>query len=296
MSWIDRLRRKGPNSLNKINVYEMISRLERESHGSRATYVGNNRVIVKCVVKGANIAYYVEANDRLISPWFIVTGHYETDLTNYFLRSFKPNSHCIDVGANFGYFTCLMARFCPKGRVIGIEADKHIYEIVRDNIAINGFGHAEAIHAAASSSSGEITFFRRHSRSGNTSIVSVGTDLTELLGERPAEPFDVGAIRIDDLSEKLGGRVDLMKIDVEGAEPLAIEGSRQTIASNPQLAIVMEWSPGQIQSAGFDLRDFLDSLQGQGIRPFDLENDREVLISYDELLNLPYRAGIVLKR
>ena len=132
---------------HKINI------LEYFSHGGRATYVGNNRVLVKAVVANNNIAFFVEANDRLLSPWFIVTGGYETQLTDYFVRELRPDSHCIDVGANFGYFTCLMARFCPQGRVIGIEPDEHVYEIARDNVFINDFNKfTSVLHAAASNS------------------------------------------------------------------------------------------------------------------------------------------------
>jgi hypothetical protein len=120
--------------------------LDYDSHGARAVYVGNNRVLMKAVVAGAQVAFLLEADDRLSTPWFIVSGRYETELTDFFLRHLKPDSHCIDVGANFGYYTCLMSRFCPSGKVIAIEADAHVCALVRDNIAINGFtGIAEAI-------------------------------------------------------------------------------------------------------------------------------------------------------
>lgn len=61
-----------------------IDRLESFSHGARATYVGNNRVLVKAVVADCNLAYLVEADDKLLSPWFTITGTYETELTDFF--------------------------------------------------------------------------------------------------------------------------------------------------------------------------------------------------------------------
>ena len=129
--------RETARRLFRHSLHTKISRIERNSHGSRATYVGNNRVLVRCIVNNFDIAYYVEADDRLLSPWFIITGKYESELTNYIVRESKQDSHCVDVGANFGYFTCLMARLCSQGQVIGIEADHHVYELTRDNIAIN---------------------------------------------------------------------------------------------------------------------------------------------------------------
>lgn len=278
-------------------IEHRLARMEFHSAGSRATFIGNNRLLVKIVVANANIAYYVEADDKLLTPWFVITGSYETDLTDFFVRELKPDSHCIDVGANFGYFTCLMARFAPAGRVIAIEPDRKVFELVRDNIAINGFaGFASAIHAAAADTEGELALYRRTTRSGNTSILAASEQFTDLLGEPTAERFTVRSMPIDRIAPELQGRVDLMKIDVEGAEPLVLAGARRTIADNPRLQIVMEWSPGQIASAGFDIPAFVEDLAGQRLAPFELDATGLSRLSHAELLNLPYRAGIVLRR
>jgi FkbM family methyltransferase len=278
-------------------IESKINASEYYSHGSRATYMGNNRVLVKAVVAGHNIAYYVEADDRLLSPWFIVTGQYETELTNYFVRELKPDSHCIDVGANFGYFTCLMGRFCPNGKIVGIEPDEKIFEIAQDNVFINGFGEfATVMHAAASNTGADLTLYRRLTRSGNTSIANLGDAYTSALGEPPAESFVVRGLRVDDLMPQMNERVDFMKIDVEGAEPLVFEGARQTIAANPKLRIIMEWSPGQIHAAGFEISAFLDLLKGLELKAFDMQAEKLTPMSFDELANTPYRAGIILKK
>ena len=78
---------------------------------------------------------------------------------------------------------------------------------------------------------------------------------------------------------------------------LAHEGwAPKTIATNPQLNIVMEWSPGQIRSAGFDVPAFLGELEGMGLRPFMIRKRGPSPVSFGEVLNLPYEAGLLLKR
>jgi FkbM family methyltransferase len=274
-----------------------IERLEYAAHGGRSTYIGNNRVLVKAVIDHKNIAYCVEADDLLISPWFIITGAYETLLTNFFVENLRPDSNCLDVGANFGYFTCLMARFCPQGRVIGVEADERIYNLTRDNLAINGFTQiGRAMHAAANETGEDITLYRRIGRAANTSIIAYDEAYTTSMSEPPAQSFTVRGVRVDDLSAEMGGRVDFMKVDVEGAEPLVMRGAQRTIADNPQLKIVMEWSPGQIAAAGFDLPQFLAEIRLQGLRFFEIHGKRLTEISSVELLNIPYLAGIVMAR
>ena len=274
-----------------------IDLLEYYSHGSRATYIGNNRVLVKAVIGGHNIAYIVEADDRLLSPWFIITGSYELELTNFFLQNLQPDSHSIDVGANFGYFSCLFARLSPRGRLVSIEADQHIHELCRDNLAINGFeAIGTALHAAANDTGDPVTLYRRVGRSANTSIVAYEKAFAAAMGEPPSEAFSVAGLRLDGLLDRFGGRVDFIKIDVEGAEPLVLRGARRLIETNPQLRIVMEWSPGQIAAAGFELSAFLDELGGQGLRLFRIEPDELSEMSAADLLTIDYLAGVVLKR
>ena len=189
----------------------------------------------------------------------------------------------------------MMARLCPQGYVIGIEADHHVYELTRDNIAINGFRHARVIHAAASDLPGELTLFRRNTRSGNTSITPVDQGFTASMGELPVESFSVPTVRIDDLQSELNGRLDFIKIDVEGAEPLVISGASEVIDANDNISILMEWSPGQIQAAGFDVADFLESLAERGLTPFDLDKKGCTPLTFGQLANIPYRVGILLK-
>lgn len=51
-----------------------LRRIERDSHGGRATYIGNNRLLAKCVVRDSLIAFLLEADDLLLTPWFVVSG------------------------------------------------------------------------------------------------------------------------------------------------------------------------------------------------------------------------------
>lgn len=277
-------------------IHGRLSLMEAFSHGGRTTYMGDGLVLVKAIVNGVQIIYLVQASDRLIAPWFIATGLYETELTEHFGRILRKDDHCLDIGAHFGYFTLLFGRFCPDGKSIGVEADETLFKIARDNIHINDLGRNTSIyHSAICETERQLTLFRRVGRSGNTSIFKVHEGFLDYLGEAPSVEFSVRGVSIDHFYQQFSGKLDIIKIDIEGAEPLAFAGAQSVIAANPDLQIVMEWSPGQIQAAGFDVGEFLGKLSGMGLRFFRLD-PAATEMSSDELLGTPYRAGILLAK
>lgn len=271
--------------------------LERLSHGGRGTYVGGNRVLAKCVIGGVTLGYLVEADDLLLSPGLILNGSHEDDLVRFFAAHVKDDSRCLDIGANYGFFACLFGKYAPRGKVVAVEPHPAVFQLLRDNIQLNDVAPVVApLCAAVSDAAGKLQLFPRVGRSGNTSITQMPDAALSSLGEAKAEPFWVDALRIDDLLPQFDNRIDFIKLDVEGAEPLALRGARQTIAANPQLAIVMEWAPSQLRDAGFEAAEFLGEIRDAGLVAADLGPHGVEALSFDALLGLDYRAGILLRR
>lgn len=116
------------------------------------------------------------------------------------------------------------------------------------------------------------------------------------MGEPPSEEFRVETMPLDALAGRLDGRVDFIKIDVERMEPLVLAGAEQIMRDNPNLTIVMEWSPGQMRTAGFDVPDFMERMKQRGFRSHSIVPGGIKAVTIGELLNIGYQAGIVLKR
>jgi FkbM family methyltransferase len=279
---------------DEMNV--RLVQLEKLAHGGKGVYVGNNRILTKIAIGGANLAFLVEADDRLVVPRFFVEGRYEVELTKFFSSNIKTNDHCLDVGANFGYYTCLMARWALGGKTIGLEPDQKVFELLRDNIYINGLESlASAMHAAAGLEEGILTLHRRLTRSGNTSMIKEADEKITRLGEAASQAFEIRCVPIDALLPEFNGHIDYIKIDVEGAEPLVLPGARQTITNNPHIKIVMEWAPNQIQAAGFDVARFTRDLAGMELHGAILGLQGPEPISWDALLGNSYHSGILLR-
>jgi FkbM family methyltransferase len=282
-------------ALNDIS--DRLSRIEWMMHGASAVYVGNGRMMIRITIGSTHLIYFVKSDDRLFVPWLIAHGVFEPEVTNFFANHIQTEYNCLDVGANFGYYSCLMGRLALKGKTIALEPDPQIFELLRDNIYINWLeAGVVPIHAAVADTSRPLTLYRRLTRSGNTSIINVPPQELAIHGEAPSEPFEIMATRLDDLMPAFGGHLDILKVDVEGAEPLVFRGAKELIAANPDLKIVMEWSPGQIQAAGFDIGEFTRELAAMGLKPAVIQSTGTEGISWQSLLDGPYRPGVLLTR
>ncbi len=273
----------------------VLSRLEQLAHGGQAVYVGSGRILVKATFRNLNLGYLVESDDLLFAPYLMVNGFHERDITNFYCNVVNDLNNCIDVGANFGYYTCIFGKLARGGRTIAIEPDEKMFNLLRDNIYINSLeAMTVPVHSAAGDREATLTLHRQITRSGNTSVIQVPAEVLQRMGEPPSRAFEVAAMPIDRLLPQFNGRVDHVKIDVEGAEPLVLRGAQQIIATNPGINIVMEWSQNQLQAAGFDPAQFTIELARMGLAGAAIAADRPEPISWDALLGLAYHPGILL--
>lgn len=206
-------------------------------------YTGDNTGI--CRVLGVH-KMYVDTRDQSLFPHLAMDGYWESWVTLALGRLLKPGMRCIDVGANFGYYTLLMGGAVgPDGEVVAVEANQDIAFLLEKTVNVNGMdGHVRVQADAA------------WSESGKKMIVDIPRFLMGSASVREGAAEHCKSIALDDL---VTGQVDIVKIDAEGSEPKVLEGMQRIIADNPNLFILMEWSPG---SPGFD-DDFYNELWGQ---------------------------------
>ena len=158
-----------------------------------------------------------------------------------------PETHFVDVGANIGFFTLVVARRAERGRVWSVEPDDRNVRLLRASVALNGFeGRVEVHHLAASDADGEVFF----STLGYESLIGsrfTAKDEATLLARSlagAARPTKVPARRVDDLVGE--ARVDVVKIDVEGHEPAVLAGMTGVLRRQRPL-VFAEFAPGTIR-------------------------------------------------
>jgi FkbM family methyltransferase len=141
----------------------------------------------------------------------------------------------VDVGANMGYYTIKIgSKVGPEGRVHSFEPNPETFEFLRDNVMINAFeARACLSKTAVGEDAGEAWLsFERREPGGST----LRTEQLNLENE-----MCVPVVRLDDVIPK-DRPVDLVKIDVEGFEPLVLKGMKGLLARSPDAAVVVELS------------------------------------------------------
>jgi FkbM family methyltransferase len=188
----------------------------------------------------------------------MLEGRWEPWVEKVLIPAIKPGMRFVDVGANFGYFTLLGAEMVgANGQVYSFEANPLIFKKLVKSVAVNGFNERISLFNVAvhdESSPMEILF--RHDASGGG-----WTDIAK--GERPtmSEVFPVQGEPLDTLLSDIP-KVDVIKIDVEGAEPKVLAGAKNLIARSKNLTIILEFDARRLMVQ--TPQEYLQDFEAQG--------------------------------
>jgi FkbM family methyltransferase len=223
---------------------------------------------------------------RLALPlgWHIgFFGSYEPELREIMRAVLPPGGTAIDVGANAGWHTLLMARLVgPHGRVLAVEPNPSVREHLRRNIAINRFAQTEVIGAALAEAQGMLNFVApdaEHPASASGHVVTADP--------APPEVMRVEASTLDILAaEKKLDRLDLLKIDAEGFEWPILQGAQACIAQfRPYL--MFEFDPAYAVRGQDSSRLFAEFFQRHNYRLFAIgRNWSELIESWPASANI----------
>jgi FkbM family methyltransferase len=235
----------------------------------------------------------VDTRDAAIAPWLVLDGMWEPHVTAWMQSSLSRGQVFVDVGANVGYFTLLGAQLVGReGLVVAIEAHPKLAELLQRNVVINGvYGYVTTHQKAAWSENTELEFHIREYFAGNSSVGTIDAPGLDRLGDTE-RAVPVQAVVLDDLLAHLP-RVDVIKIDVEGAEVHVFNGLRKTLLANPQAVIMFEWARAQIESVGDTPADLAGLMDELGYKLRLLETGET--IDTEGLLALPY-GNVVASR
>lgn len=228
----------------------------------------------------------VDTRDVAMAPWLVLDGLWEAHVTAWLEETLGPGMVFVDVGANVGYFTLLAAKLVgPAGRVVAVEAHPRLAGILQRNVVLNGFhGWVTVHHKAAWSQRSALEFQMRDHFTSSSSLGRIDEASLARLGDS-VHTVTVDAVPLDELLDSLP-RVDVIKIDIEGAEAHAFAGLERTLGAHPEAVVMFEWGLSLIEAVGDDPKTLAAAVDGYGFKMRLLETGEPV--TAEKLLKLPY--------
>lgn len=193
--------------------------------------------------------------------WLGTADLWEMEHTKRLLR---PGAVMFDIGANYGYYACTLARFLDgQCRAFAFEPVSSTFRRLQRNIVANGLGGC--VHAFEMGLSD-------HEGSGSLEVFAANTGAAHFTGE----PGDNAFTTLDRFCQREGILdVDFLKIDVEGYESLVLRGACATI-ERCHPSILIELHPVTQKRVGLSVRDVVDELVTRGYRLFVARRHRLV--------------------
>lgn len=199
----------------------------------------------------------------LLNPYFFIDyhllafGEFEPAVKRCLSNFVKPGMVCFDVGANIGTMAIPMAfNSSPGGHVYAFEPVKHLSQRLQGNISANLLDGAITVAPVALGDKSR-TVQLRHV---NWDIRNHGTaTLAEInCGNGPG--LNVPVVSADEYVDAVGlSRLDVIKLDIQGAEMAFLEGAACTIARYRPIMVV-EFSPDDLHRFGTTPMDLWDAI------------------------------------
>ncbi len=269
----------GSTDVHELTGALMSSEEFRATPMYRALSRSEHDELVLVEVEGFRL--FVSPHD-LLNRALVSDARYEPHLTAAIRDALQPGSVFCDVGANIGYYSNLAAHVVgPTGSVVAFEALSRNVQLIRRSALVNGH-RTIVVHPSAVSDQPSV--FRYVRAQGTNGYIAPIDPADEAALTDPDLELVQGA-RLDDVD--LPARIDVLKIDVEGSEWLALRGAQATI-ERTRPTIFSELCIGQLQrTSGVDGGTYLGMLRdwdydidvlgfGGEIVPFGTEVDAAV--------------------
>ena len=249
------------------------SDLEQAAQGRTQTmYLGDGVVLARVLTRYKMLLH---TTDRGFGNHVAMDGFWEIWITQFFARTLKPGMCVVDVGANYGYYTMLFADCTTStGQVLAVEPNPNAAGLLRQSIQLNGFGaHTRVVEAALGATpNSSARLFVPNGEPKNAHI-------SEYTGSE-GTAHTVALTTLDDLVVGLD-RVDMVKIDAEGAEEAIVAGMAFTL-SRHRPGVVLEFNTGRCADPAALLDRLLAVYGGVSVidsRGMAVPVDREIVLT-----------------
>src|SRR5690606_37949249 len=183
-------------------------------------------------------------------------------------RLLRPGMRVVDVGASIGYVTVISAKLVgPSGSVYAVEPFPNSIAVLESNIELNALTNVRVLQSAAGAQREKRLLYLHEYSTLNSLYADLNKPVT-------SKTLEVDVVRLDDVVQP---PVDLVKIDVEGAELEVLAGFSGILAGSQPPILIIEWSLAWQQRAGYLPGTLPKRLMELGYRLYNLAGTEELM-------------------
>ena len=192
---------------------------------------------------------------------------YEKETFEFFKSEIKKGNTILDIGAHIGLYAAPLSSLTGElGKVYCFEPTPETFKVLSKTVKINKLTNVKCINAAVTETTGKINF-------NLTSLDGKGSNANSIVEtERTKNSVEVHAYSIDDFRLQNKLKIDVLKIDVEGAELNALKGAQKTFIEDRPLGI-LALHPESITKMGHSLEEIWDLMQQYNLNVFYKNKD-----------------------
>ncbi|MEM4282315.1 MAG: FkbM family methyltransferase [Candidatus Woesearchaeota archaeon] len=195
-----------------------------------------------------------------------IDGIYEPFETDLVKKVIKKGNVVLDIGANIGYYTLIFAKLVGKeGKVFAFEPDPTNFSLLKKNVEINCYKNVVLVQKAVSNKTGKVKLYLSETNKGDHRIYD---------SHDGRKSIEVEVIQLDDYFKNYNGKVDFIKIDIQGAEWGAVQGMLNLLKKNKTVKIVTEFWPIGLKRFGIGPDAYLKLLIELGFKLYEV-NEQE---------------------
>lgn len=218
---------------------------------------------------------YFNKADPVMTAWTTM-GSFEPGTVKYFREALQQGMNVIDIGANIGYYTVIAGyRVGQTGKVFSYEPNPENFHFLEDNIKKNNLKNTIPLMTALSDTIGERKLYLGNNKCTTHAFAdNSGTGKSEL----------VNTDTLDHSLVQYGSPIiDIIKMDIEGAEILALDGMKETIKRSPNLIMFTELYPKAMKRLNRNPIEYLEKLEVLGFTLFLINENKQGLDPIDDI-------------
>jgi FkbM family methyltransferase len=213
---------------------------------------------------------YLDLKDSMNLSLNKIYEPYETQLISSII---EPGDVVLDIGAHIGYYTLLFAKLVGQnGKVFAFEPEPTNFQLLEKNVSINGYSNVTLEQKAVSNRNEKKKLYLSKESSGMHTIYK--SQYANL------DSVKIETISLDNYFSNYRGKIDFIKMDIEGSEYTALEGMQTILQRQNNIKLLVAFFPSAIREYGYKPEQCIDLLMSSGFRIYfanSRTNDLEVV-------------------